>query len=62
MGLLFGPVTFATRRGTKITFLAGVFTIPLTAYSLYSLYSMVFPGNSREGKKESIEEDLSHVE
>ena len=62
MGLLFGPVTFETRRGTKITFLAGIFTIPLTAYSLYSLYGMMFPGNSKRGKKESIEGDLSHIE
>ena len=62
MGLLFGPIRFETKRGTKITFLAGVFTIPLTAYSLYSLYGMLFPGSPKRGQKESNKEDLRHVE
>jgi hypothetical protein len=32
-----GPWTFKTRSGTRITFLACVVTIPLTAFSIHQL-------------------------
>lgn len=35
----FGPVTFQTRKGTRVTFVAGLVTIPLTAFSVYQLLS-----------------------
>jgi hypothetical protein len=35
---LFGPVTFKTKRGTKITFIAGFLTLPLTAWSLWQIF------------------------
>ena len=34
---LFGPVSFRTRRGTRVTFFAGVITLPLAGLSLWSL-------------------------
>ena len=34
---LFGPVSLKTKRGTRITFVAGFVTLPLTALSLWSL-------------------------
>ena len=34
---LFGPVSFRTRRGTRVTFFAGFITLPLAAVSLWSL-------------------------
>jgi hypothetical protein len=34
---LFGPVTIKTKSGTRVTFVAGFFTIPLAAWSLWSL-------------------------
>ena len=45
---LFGPVTFQTRRGTRITFFAGLLTIPLTAYSVYHLYNSLPRDEKRE--------------
>lgn len=35
---LFGPVSVKTKRGTRITFVAGFITLPLTALSLWSLF------------------------
>lgn len=35
---LFGPVTFKTKRGTRITFAAGFITLPLTAWSLWHIF------------------------
>lgn len=35
---LFGPVTFKTKRGTRVTFVAGFITLPLTAWSLYQIF------------------------
>ena len=34
---LLGPVSIRTKRGTRVTFLAGFITIPLTALSLWKL-------------------------
>lgn len=35
---LFGPISYKTRRGSRITFIAGFITLPLTAVSLYQLF------------------------
>ena len=35
---LFGPVSVKTKRGTRVTFVAGFITLPLTAISLWSLF------------------------
>ena len=35
---LFGPLTVRTKRGTRLTFVAGFITLPLTALSLYQLF------------------------
>lgn len=32
-----GPIEFRTKRGTRVTFVAGFITLPITALSLYSL-------------------------
>ena len=34
---VFGPLSFRTRRGTRVTLVAGFITLPLSAISLYSL-------------------------
>lgn len=35
---LFGPIQFRTKRGTRVTLVAGFLTIPLTGWSVYTLY------------------------
>lgn len=35
---LFGPISFQTRRGTRITFVAGFITLPFTAWSLWKIF------------------------
>ena len=35
---LFRPISVKTKRGTRITFVAGFITLPLTAFSLPSLF------------------------
>lgn len=37
MWCLFGPVSFQSRRDTRVTFVAGFITLPLTAVSLWQL-------------------------
>ena len=39
---LLGPVTFQTRRG-RVTFFAGFVTLPLTAWSVWSLLKAAEP-------------------
>ncbi len=57
---LFGPFSVTTKRGTRITFVAGFITLPLTAISLWSL----FHGGAQQQQKQlpgssSRELDLS---
>ena len=35
---IFGPITIQTKRGIRVTFVAGAITLPLTAWSLYQLF------------------------
>ncbi len=37
---IFGPVQFKTKRGTRVTFVAGFITLPLTCYSIYKLLQL----------------------
>ncbi len=47
---LFGPVTFRTKKGNKITFFAGFITFPLTGLSLWALLRSGRPGgDARSG-------------
>ena len=34
----FGPIEFRTKRGTRVTFIAGFITLPLTAWSLWQIF------------------------
>lgn len=55
---LFGPFSVTTKRGTRITFVAGFITLPLTAISLWSLFhggaqqqqQKQLPAGSRRGQ------------
>lgn len=57
---LFGPVTVVrTKRGTRITFVAGVVTIPLSAYSLYKVFGGGKPTTGTSPTPASPDIDLS---
>lgn len=57
---LFGPVSFKTKRGTRVTFVAGFITLPLTALSLWRLLHVPEPAPRQlPGPPATKELDLS---
>lgn len=58
---LFGPVTYRTKNGSRITFVAGFLTVPLTVWSAYKLLHLGDSpgGDGRSSTAKSTEVDLS---
>lgn len=50
---VFGPVQFKTKRGTRVTFVAGFITLPLTCYSIYKLFQLKEQGNPKAVPEEN---------